>query len=355
MTWPPSSPPRSASSSPPSTGRSSSSCARTSPPRARRPPPGGCRPSAALRPRTSSHSSPRSRPRRWPTSPACPSPAAASDHVAGTREDTAMSTPIVPNFDDEAGSGRKLAIICSKGNLDMAYPGLILANAALGEGVETHLFFTFWGFDMIAKKRMNELKFSPTGNTAMHMPVGDLLLQHLGRNGLHAGHRGERLRHADVADRHVHRGVAGGAVLQLVHPLLGDHAAAPEREEQVRLHALAERGVGQDQAGVGHVQVALGADDGELAPAAGLVVEVGDDGCAHSGVLSGAGDVVRRSRGAWAGRRCRPSSWPASWGRVRTGPWSQSRRRSAPAGWWPSRPGWRSPCAGTRGPSSARR
>ena len=85
-----------------------------------------------------------------------------------------MSTPIVPNFDDEAGSGRKLAIICSKGNLDMAYPGLILANAALGEGVETHLFFTFWGFDMIAKKRMNDLKFSPTGNTAMHMPVGDI-------------------------------------------------------------------------------------------------------------------------------------------------------------------------------------
>ena len=33
----------------------------------------------------------------------------------------------------------------------MAYPGLILANAALGEGVETHLFFTFWGFDMIAE------------------------------------------------------------------------------------------------------------------------------------------------------------------------------------------------------------
>jgi peroxiredoxin family protein len=26
----------------------------------------------------------------------------------------------------------------------MAYPGLVLANAALGEGVETHLFFTFW-------------------------------------------------------------------------------------------------------------------------------------------------------------------------------------------------------------------
>jgi peroxiredoxin family protein len=85
-----------------------------------------------------------------------------------------VKSPIVPNFDDEASSGRKFAIICSKGNLDMAYPGLVLANAALGEGVETHLFFTFWGFDMITKRRMNDLKFSPTGNTAMHMPIGDI-------------------------------------------------------------------------------------------------------------------------------------------------------------------------------------
>ncbi len=81
---------------------------------------------------------------------------------------------IVPSFDDETATGRKLAIICSKGNLDMAYPGLILANAALGEGVETHLFFTFWGFDMIAKDRMDDLKFTPTGNTAMHLPMGDV-------------------------------------------------------------------------------------------------------------------------------------------------------------------------------------
>ena len=80
---------------------------------------------------------------------------------------------IVPSFDDEAGTGRKLAIICSKGNLDMAYPGLILANAALGEGVETHLFFTFWGFDMIIKSRMNDLRFSPAGNAAMHLPGSD--------------------------------------------------------------------------------------------------------------------------------------------------------------------------------------
>ena len=90
-----------------------------------------------------------------------------------------MSTPIVPSFDDEAGSGRKLAIICSKGNLDMAYPGLILANAALGEGIETHLFFTFWGFDIINKATMGDLKFTFVGNTAMHMPGHNSGIHHM--------------------------------------------------------------------------------------------------------------------------------------------------------------------------------
>jgi len=85
---------------------------------------------------------------------------------------TQAAPAIVPNFDDDQSTGRKLAIICSKGNLDMAYPGLILANAALGEGVETHLFFTFWGFDMITKSRMADLKFTPLGNTATHLPQG---------------------------------------------------------------------------------------------------------------------------------------------------------------------------------------
>jgi len=85
---------------------------------------------------------------------------------------TQAAPAIVPNFDDDATTGRKLAIICSKGTLDMAYPGLILANAALGEGVETHLFFTFWGFDMITKSRMGDLKFTMLGNTATHLPQG---------------------------------------------------------------------------------------------------------------------------------------------------------------------------------------
>jgi peroxiredoxin family protein len=87
-----------------------------------------------------------------------------------TATDTAPA--IVPSFDTPSSQGRKLAIICSKGSLDMAYPGLILANAALGEGVETHMFFTFWGFDIINKQTMRDLKFTPLGNPATHMPQG---------------------------------------------------------------------------------------------------------------------------------------------------------------------------------------
>ena len=76
----------------------------------------------------------------------------------------------VPKFDDDEAVARKLCIICSKGSLDMAYPGLILANAALGEGIETHLFFTFWGYEIINKRTMAQLQFCPLGNPATHMP-----------------------------------------------------------------------------------------------------------------------------------------------------------------------------------------
>ncbi len=75
----------------------------------------------------------------------------------------------VPAF-MEKETDRKICFICSKGNLDMAYPALIMANGAVGEGIETHIFFTFWGMDMINRKTMHELKFTLLGNTAMHPP-----------------------------------------------------------------------------------------------------------------------------------------------------------------------------------------
>lgn len=63
---------------------------------------------------------------------------------------------------------RKLSIIASKGSLDMAYPPLILGNAGRMAGIEVNLFFTFWGLDMITKKKMNKLNVAVVGNPSMH-------------------------------------------------------------------------------------------------------------------------------------------------------------------------------------------
>jgi len=64
----------------------------------------------------------------------------------------------------------KLVIICSKGSLDMAYPPLMLATTGAAMGMEVHLYFTFWGINMISKKTIDSLKISPVGNPALPMP-----------------------------------------------------------------------------------------------------------------------------------------------------------------------------------------
>ena len=66
---------------------------------------------------------------------------------------------------------QRVAIICSKGSLDMAYPGLILANAARMTGIEAMLFFTFWGLDIIRKDKSANLHVSTVGNPSMAMPT----------------------------------------------------------------------------------------------------------------------------------------------------------------------------------------
>jgi len=67
-----------------------------------------------------------------------------------------------------AEKNRKLALIASKGSLDMAYPPLILANAARMSGIDVDIFFTFWGLDIITKKKMDRLNVATVGNPNMH-------------------------------------------------------------------------------------------------------------------------------------------------------------------------------------------
>ncbi|MGB9673954.1 MAG: DsrE/DsrF/DrsH-like family protein [Anaerolineales bacterium] len=62
---------------------------------------------------------------------------------------------------------RHIAFICSKGSLDMAYPALIMGWAAIGNGVDVTLFFTFWGLDMINKHRVDHLEIAPVANPSM--------------------------------------------------------------------------------------------------------------------------------------------------------------------------------------------
>jgi peroxiredoxin family protein len=69
-----------------------------------------------------------------------------------------------------ADENRKVAFICSKGDLDMAYPALIMGWAALGNGIDVTIFFTFWGMDLINKARVKRLELAPVANTNLGIP-----------------------------------------------------------------------------------------------------------------------------------------------------------------------------------------
>ncbi|MEQ9400371.1 MAG: DsrE/DsrF/DrsH-like family protein [Longimicrobiales bacterium] len=75
-----------------------------------------------------------------------------------------------PSSTEEKETTRKVAIICSKGSLDMAYPGLIMANAARMMGMEAMLFFTFWGMDIVTDSKVDRLHAGMLGNPSSPMP-----------------------------------------------------------------------------------------------------------------------------------------------------------------------------------------
>lgn len=61
----------------------------------------------------------------------------------------------------------RLAIVCSKGSLDMAYPPFVLATAAAAMDMEVMLFFTFWGLDIINRHKIDSLEVSIASNPGM--------------------------------------------------------------------------------------------------------------------------------------------------------------------------------------------
>ena len=70
---------------------------------------------------------------------------------------------------DGMANQKTMTIIVTKGTLDWAYPPFILATTAAAMGVDTTMFFTFYGLPLLLKKP--ELKISTLGNPAMKMPM----------------------------------------------------------------------------------------------------------------------------------------------------------------------------------------
>jgi peroxiredoxin family protein len=70
---------------------------------------------------------------------------------------------------------RKVAIIASKGTLDMAYPPLILATTAAAMDAEAQIFFTFYGLNILKKGGPKRLKVAPIANPAMPVPMPNIL------------------------------------------------------------------------------------------------------------------------------------------------------------------------------------
>ncbi len=88
-----------------------------------------------------------------------------------TAEPKTETRPLVQGEEQRPQPLTHLAIICSKGSLDMAYPGLILANAARMSGIEASLFFTFWGLDIVTEKKIDHLHTATVGNPSLPIPT----------------------------------------------------------------------------------------------------------------------------------------------------------------------------------------
>ncbi len=70
---------------------------------------------------------------------------------------------------------KRVAIIAFKGTLDLAYPPLILATTAAAMDMEAAIFFTFYGLDIVHKKKHRRLKVPSLANPAMPVPMPNII------------------------------------------------------------------------------------------------------------------------------------------------------------------------------------
>ena len=87
--------------------------------------------------------------------------------------ETTVKTEVSPlaDLDPNLKPIEKVMVIISKGALENIYAGFILANGARMEGMESEIFFTFFGLEAVNKKTIDNIHVATVGNPAMHMPT----------------------------------------------------------------------------------------------------------------------------------------------------------------------------------------
>ena len=66
---------------------------------------------------------------------------------------------------------QKMLFILSKATIENVYAAFIMANGARMEGIESEIFFTFFGLEAIQQKKLNDLRVANVGNPALHIPT----------------------------------------------------------------------------------------------------------------------------------------------------------------------------------------
>ncbi len=80
---------------------------------------------------------------------------------------------VVPLAAGQEGAVRKATLVVHSGDLDKAYAAFIIANGAAAFGLETTVFFTFWGLNLLRKGGLQKASLSK-----MHLlGLGDAMIK----------------------------------------------------------------------------------------------------------------------------------------------------------------------------------
>lgn len=84
---------------------------------------------------------------------------------------------------------KSLILVLSKGGADMAYPALILATTARALGMDAHIYFTFWGMQLLTpegrKKSIDVFPPEMQKALATKFPTVEQFMQQAKQAGVH--------------------------------------------------------------------------------------------------------------------------------------------------------------------------